>query len=286
MKDNIHDSSFDFEEQSAFFEELKVPYERDKKAVWEELSKKIEKEPNGKIVSFYWSKIAAAAVVLLVMTVSFMRFYETTIDCQGGEHLVYVLPDNSTVHLNAVSTIRYAPYWWRWKRSVSLKGEAFFKVEKGSSFVVSSKLGYTEVLGTSFNIYARGEDYKVYCKTGKVGVHTADSEQSIVLIPRERGLLQEDILRKEQEVRRERAIAWLNNEFYFDNMPLVKVLDELERQYDLKIVYDKTVFEGMVYGGFFSKRERIEPILEIIGANFGFSFVKENNKLYKLVLNM
>lgn len=285
MEDNIHKLSSEFEEQDEFFQHLKVPYKRDKQAVWEELNQTIEGKAKTKIIPLLLTKVGAAAAVIAILTVGFMRFYITTVESKRGEHLAHTLPDNSVVHLNAASSIRYAPYWWSWQRSVTLKGEAFFEVEKGSSFIVSSELGYTEVLGTSFNIYARNTDYRVFCKTGKVGVSTADLEQSIVLVPNERGVLRQDVLLKEKEENAETSTAWLNNKFHFNNMPLNQVLEELERQYDLKIEYDKGAFTMLEYVGFFDKGEKIDSTLKIVGETMGFTYIKENDQLYKLLPN-
>ena len=82
--------------------------------------------------------------------------------------MVVTLPDNSIVTLRGGSELSYAPYWWFADRSLQFEGEAFFDVEKGSSFTVQSDNGVTQVLGTSFSIYANDENYEVFCKTGKV----------------------------------------------------------------------------------------------------------------------
>ncbi|BDS12553.1 FecR family protein [Aureispira anguillae] len=285
MKDHKHESSSELEEQLKFFENLEIPYNRDKKAVWDEMTKKIEAIPPRKIVPLIWTRIAVAAVLIMTFSVAFMRFYTTTITCERGRHLAYTLPDNSTVQLNAASTISFAPYWWSFQRQVSLEGEAFFEVEKGSSFIVASELGYTEVLGTSFNIYARDTAYVVFCKTGKVGVHTTKDDQSLILTPSELGLLQKDVLKKQTAIDATISIGWLNNKFLFDNVNLVRVLEELERQYDAKINYEGVVSPDLMYGGFFDKTENIDTALEMIGANFGFSFIKVQENLYNVEIN-
>ena len=49
------------------------------------------------------------------------------------------LPDNSQVSLNALSSVTYNESSWDENRELTLNGEAFFKVEKGSTFEVKTK---------------------------------------------------------------------------------------------------------------------------------------------------
>jgi len=236
-----------FEEQLKLFENMEVPYKKTKEEVWVAISQKIAVPPTRRIISLNLTKWVAAALIIITSTLGFMRFYTTTIYTTNGEHLAYTLPDNSNLRLNAGSSISYAPYWWMFKRTLSLEGEAFFEVEKGSRFIVNSTLGYTEVLGTSFNIYARDTTYHVFCKTGKVGVYTADYEQSIVLSPNEKGILKNKVLTKEVEADEKSSMGWINNQFYFNNVNLVQVLEELERQYNVKIDFDREVLSKQVF---------------------------------------
>ncbi len=46
--------------------------------------------------------------------------------------------------------------------------EGFFKVQKGNKFIVHTPAGDVEVMGTSFNVFAREEASKVSCVTGKL----------------------------------------------------------------------------------------------------------------------
>ena len=100
-----------------------------------------------------------------------------------------ILPDGSIAQLNGSSTLKYHPYWWNISRNISLEGEAFFEVAKGSKFSVESKNGTTSVLGTSFNIYARSNQYEVVCVTGKVWVENATGEVSTIITPNQKAVL-------------------------------------------------------------------------------------------------
>ena len=176
-----------------FFKKIEVPFTKSKEDIWDTLSEKLEKDdfvqPKGKLISMAWYKVAAAVVIILLGSTSFMRIYTTTVFSEKGNHINHTLPDGSLVEINAASQISYHPYWWNIDRAVNLEGEAFFEVKKGSKFNVNSTYGNTEVLGTSFNIYARNHKYKVFCKTGKVSVSNNTSTVKLVITPREMAIL-------------------------------------------------------------------------------------------------
>src|SRR5690606_21045032 len=71
----------------------------------------------------------------------------------AGKKSIVTLSDGTKIYLNAESEIRYASEFSDSLRLVSLKGEAFFEVEKeGRPFVVEIEQTRVRVLGTSFNI--------------------------------------------------------------------------------------------------------------------------------------
>ena len=123
--------------------------------------------------------VAAASVAFLL----FFIFRDPTkvVLTENAQQLALSLPDGSKVKVNAATEIRYTPGKWKKERRIQLDGEAFFEVTKGESFVVETKLGNVEVLGTSFNVKSRDGIFEVSCRTGKVRVSSGDSRQ--VLTP-------------------------------------------------------------------------------------------------------
>jgi len=86
-----------------------------------------------------------------------------------------VLPDGSVVVLDQGAELRYNEAWD--SRELSLKGEAFFTVQKGAKFTVKTDQGTVSVLGTSFNVYADHANLQVECFTGKVKVTSGNTEE-------------------------------------------------------------------------------------------------------------
>ena len=202
---------------------LSIPYSKSREEIWETLSKEtVEKEPLTKPVRLMRRRLLrlAAMIVLVVGSGVILRYYHYTVVSAPGEMSAFYLPDGSEITLAAGSEASYYPLWWSVSRIVTLKGEAFFKVQKGEKFSVRSERGITSVLGTSFDIYARNDNYRVVCYTGKVNVEARKSNKQIVLTPGEKAEI--DLagdISFSKENKTGRYIAWLDNQFVFTSAP-------------------------------------------------------------------
>lgn len=266
----------DFEKE--VLSQLRLPSASPKEEVWEQLQGLLHATAPPTKVTPLWYWVAAASVAA-ALVMGFLRFYQTTIECPAGATLSQILPDGSEVHLNAGSSISYAPYWWEGNRRVQLEGEAFFKVKKGSSFQVQSKQGKTEVLGTSFNVYARAEDYTVVCQTGKVLV-TSPYQDSVYLLPQEKAIWRNQQLKKQAWHPQE--LAWREQAFSFDNRLLDRVVKELERQYAIEITLAPNLVKQYHYTGYFKKTKEPTAALEIITISLGLQFKQTAPNQYLL----
>lgn len=277
MENKEHDKDLTSTEEQALFSKLEFSYAKSKDDVWAALDDMLEDEPKEtvapeketKVIRMNWVSMSIAASMVLMLSYGlFARFYTKTIQVEAGQFASHTLPDGSQVHLNAVSTIRYAPYWWKFNRKVTLEGEAFFEVEKGERFSVHSDLGITEVLGTKFNIYARGLDYEVFCETGKVGVSNEYTGQ-VVLMPGE--LIRLNIEKPQKENAEEaidEVLAWRNNEFRYNTTPYSKVFTDLERHYDITIKLENDSIAENAHTGVMERPETAEDVFELLGLRY------------------
>ncbi|MDX8340608.1 FecR domain-containing protein [Draconibacterium sp. IB214405] len=258
----------------------KIKWEKSKADVWDELQRKIDDKPAYVIPKHQnWIQWAAAAVALIILGVGgVFSYYQTTIECQPGEHRVAELPDGSTVEMNAASKLVYYPLKWSLQRKLKFEGEGFFNVEKGSPFTVHSVNGTTRVLGTSFNIYARNENYRVTCLTGKVQV-TAPNDEKVILLPQNHVELEEGKLVVTKMFKTEKAISWKQNYFFFAGRPLKEVIDEIERQYAVTIKLDPQL-NNRNFGSNFSKQYSIEDVLDFVCKPMNLKFEKQANNVY------
>ncbi len=147
---------------------------------WKRVAKQMEKSANRRIykprrvsgqIYIGLTKIAAliAAVFIIGAIASYLIFMNyhslsgeifTEISAPHGSRSQVILPDRSTVWLNAGSKIRYQNDFNRNNRVVELEGEAYFDVVSNPRrpFVVSTEYLRVRAFGTAFNVKAYPED--------------------------------------------------------------------------------------------------------------------------------
>jgi transmembrane sensor len=175
----------------------------------------------------------AAAIFVLTLGITFvMKFFvPETQTANFGEKTTFSLPDNSEVVLNSGSEIHYKKWNWDNNRHLELKGEAYFRVAKGRRFEVQTSLGKVSVLGTQFNVKARKNRFDVVCYEGRVKVNYANTQ---ILLTHGQSVSFEN----GKQVKRN-VIAmqpeWMDNQICFYKENIKSLLDEVERQYNIKI---------------------------------------------------
>ncbi|MEM9985266.1 MAG: FecR domain-containing protein, partial [Bacteroidota bacterium] len=152
----------------------------------------------------------------------------TILLAQAGERLEGALPDGSSISLNAGSEVRYVPHQWDQHRRLELKGEAYFEVEKGSSFEVATELGIVTVLGTRFNVRARDGKLKVTCYEGRVRVKEGQYEVEI-----KAG--EEYNQAAAQAIDQVKKPSWTQDIINLTEATMSEVIAEMERQFDVTI---------------------------------------------------
>ena len=275
---NIHNDLM--EESAGLFSKGKIAWEKPESAVWQELSAKMETASKGRTYTMRTLlRYAAAAVFLLAVALGAVTFlYQKTIETLPGEQLTVLLPDGSEVEMNAASSIRYYPLKWKFNRTVQFSGEALFEVEKGKKFTVVSEKGTTQVLGTSFNIFSRDEEYQVTCLTGKVKV-TASNDKSVVLLPNTQVKLEEGKLIIQKNIQPENAVDWINNRFFFPGTPLKDVIDEIERRYGVTIKMTDELNDRN-FAGNFQKMYNVEQVLDFVCKTMQIQFEKQSENVF------
>ena len=159
-----------------------------------------------------------------------------TISTPRGKDYELVLSDGTVVLLNADSKITFPTRFTGNKRTVKLVGEAYFKVSKNKHrpFIVETGNLYTKVLGTEFNLKAYPHsDVNVTLIKGSVAVNAEGKE--VMLKPGENAEYSEYKDIEVTTVDTEGYIQWKDGYFYFDNVPLIDVVRDLGRWYNVNI---------------------------------------------------
>ncbi|HEX7585347.1 MAG TPA: FecR domain-containing protein [Prolixibacteraceae bacterium] len=256
---------------------FRVPQKRSKAETLEMLHSKMQQETAPKPVRnlrIYWSAAASIALIVLLSGIYFY-FTPTQIIADRGQHREYALPDGSNVTINADSKISYSKLSFTDKRILKLEGEAFFSVQKGKPFVVKTKLGDVEVLGTTLNVYARDKEFNVSCLTGKVKVSA--NGQSVIILPGEKAELVSGTLQKTSHILTTQMAGWRIGEFHFDNLPLISIFDEIERQFNVRITAKG--IENRFFTGSFSNKN-LNEVLETVCLPMKLKYeIKNGNKI-------
>lgn len=201
-----------------------------------------------------------AAVLILGFTLYFSFFYnpDQLVQTAIAEQTTITLPDASTVILNADSNIAYNNKNWDNDRSLTLKGEAFFKVAKGSKFEVLTTTGTVSVLGTEFTVTQRDDYFNVACYEGKVQV--TNNNNQVVLMPGDSYRILKGQV--EQYVQNAAAPSWIKDQSTFSGVPLWVVLKELERQYGVTITTNQ-VSQDVLFNGAFTHKDINQALKQI-----------------------
>ncbi|EFK36074.1 sigma factor regulatory protein, FecR/PupR family [Chryseobacterium gleum ATCC 35910] len=177
-----------------------------------------------------------------------------------------ILPDGTTVWLNAESKLKYPTKFAGAERLVELEGEGYFEVAHNASrpFIVESKGQRVKVLGTKFNInsYTNEEYTRTTLISGSVELRNLQNELMVRLKPGEQGrfvLGGIDVKKVDPET----FIGWTDNEFQFNGAQLVEVLRQLERWYDIDVDY-QNVPNAKVYATI-SRDKKLTSVLFALG---------------------
>ncbi len=251
----------------------------EKKQLWDGISNRISDRPKTKTLSLRVWLHSAAAAILLLISLGVYHLNNIEVTSLSAQHIKHYLPDSSLVELNAGSKITYNKIMWRIKRDVEMKGEAYFKVKKGEKFSVKANDIKISVLGTSFNVYARTEESRVECFTGKVKVHFAQQKKPNILT---KGMGVKKVNNKINAFTHytHKKPSWITGEFHFNNASYLKVFNELERQFNIRIP-NKERFADKTYTGYFINSD-LETAFEMTLTSISCSYTKEADN-YKIV---
>ena len=220
---------------------------------------------------------SAAAVLVVALGLLYVMTLSSQHQTSFGEQLAVLLPDNSSVKLNANSKLEYKTLNWKSNRTLELEGEAFFDVEKGQSFKVFTNLGLVEVLGTEFNVISRDAYFEVQCMEGKVRVSSNTLNKEVILLPGDAVRVVNNIL-EEWDFNLDES-NWTLGETTFFNTPISQVLLALENQFQIK--FDKTNIDlNKRFTGAFTHKN-LNLALKTVSGPMGISYTvdKENNTI-------
>lgn len=233
-----------------------------------------------------WKYAAAVLLILACGTGYFLSSGRTndeipctTVRVAHGKQERLTLPDGTKVILNAGTAFSCPQSFRGEKRTVQLDGEAFFDVARNRSkpFVVQTGDADIEVLGTSFNVKAYGEDefIAVTVESGKVKVNMEDAMMQ--LLPGEQLFFDKignEVYRNRENTGKTKS--WISGYLYFNKTPVQSVINELMRRYDCVIEFEGGKIPGEYLSGVHDNKT-LEAVLNSIHYTTGIKYRKEEN---------
>jgi ferric-dicitrate binding protein FerR (iron transport regulator) len=172
-----------------------------------------------------------------------------TMTTPKGRQFQLMLPDGTKVWLNAASSIHFPIAFTGNTRSVDITGEAYFEVaqDKRKPFHVKFKApvggeGEVEVLGTHFNINSYSDEATANTTLLEGSVRIIHGSARSMLQPGQQAQLSTtQTIRIINNADIEKIMAWKNGVFDFQDATLEEVMRQLQRWYDIEVVYEKDV---------------------------------------------
>lgn len=181
-----------------------------------------------------------------------------TMTTPKGRQFQLSLPDGTKVWLNAASSIRFPTAFSGKERQVQVTGEAYFEIAENAKMPFRATIGHQEeieVLGTHFNInaYENEAAIKTTLLEGKIKVVKGlNSPAGTILQPGQQAVVRPDDPTNAtipvQAADIDKVMAWKNGIFNFEGASVREVMNQLERWYDITVIYEKDVPDIKFFG--------------------------------------
>lgn len=267
---------------------LTATSEEDSERVWDEvILKRISERKRIRFKSI----VRNAAAVILILGFGALAQYivseqwqnhqyysaDASVNVPLGQMTDVVLPDGTTVQLNSGSKLLYSGNFSNGKRIVTLKGEAFFHVAKDKKhpFVVETQFLDFKVYGTSFNVQAYPDESETNTTLveGSLGVLDKSGTEYTRLVPGENITYHKNTRRLEvKKVKLDLYTSWRNGLITFRNESLKNIAKDLERWYNVKIVFKDQKLKDELYYGTIMKNKPIDQILDAFKLTSGIQY--------------
>lgn len=261
-----------------------------------------------------WRKYAtwAAAAAILVCTATWFLSSRmggpgavtspSEVLVKNGSKTRVLLPDGTTVWLNAGSKLTYGRDFGGTSREVDLAGEGFFDVAKDPErpFIIRTSRMNIRVLGTRFNLRAYPNDHSAEAALiqGSIEVSLSSRPQErFVLKPNEKIVVRDSdtaqpgapqpvrepimAIRHLQYEPADSSLAetsWMDNKLVFTDETFAEVALKMERWYNIPIRFSDPETARLRFTGSFEK-ESVEQALRAMSITAPFRYNIQDNEI-------
>lgn len=259
----------------------------------------------------YWQQgLAFCLLFVFVAVVQFNQGANATYTTAIGEQQTVQLDDGTVVILNTDTKVKVA--YTDQRRAIYLSyGEAHFEVAHNPDipFEVFAGQGKVRAVGTAFTVYLKSDDVEVVVTEGTVEILPTDTEKpeppTQANAPQATQILAQATTSPEQITAGNIAtydrhtaehvmqtalgenkdkLSWHKGLLVFRNEPLEKVIAEVNRYTELKVVIPDQSIRSMKVGGFF-KVSDINSVFVALEEGFDIHAVAVSEGLIYLVHN-
>lgn len=187
-----------------------------------------------------------------------------------GRQFQILLPDGTKVWLNAASSLRYPTAFSGSNREVEVTGEVYFEVAKNAHqpFIIHlNNQTKIQVLGTHFNVnaYSNEAAIRTTLVEGSIKIvsgASAEGAPSVVLHPGQQAQIDnaKGGMKVMSNVDVDKVTAWKSGLFNFEDSGLEEVMRQVERWYDIEVVYEKNI-PDIRFGGKLSNDVSLSGLL-------------------------
>lgn len=193
-----------------------------------------------------------------------------TLTIPRGQNYKVTLADGTEVWLNTDSKFSYPSKFTGGERRVSLQGEAYFKVKHDTQhpFIVEANGVETKVLGTEFNVRSYGKNNsQVTLIKGSVEVKSRDHQASRVrLVPGQEAKLNTDGSFDMAEVDIDSYVYWKEGFFYFDNVDLASIMQDIGRWYNLNVVFQNEQVKSYKMHFLADRKDGVQRVIKLLNS--------------------
>lgn len=198
-----------------------------------------------------------------------------------GKDYKITLSDGTEVWLNSATTLQF-PFRFTGKtREIIINGEAYLKVARHvrQPFLVHTKHGTVQVLGTSFNI----NDYdsgvvKVALVEGAVRLKAGDRDVAIKPGKEAVYIVNKGI--KVQAFDEEDVLAWRSGKYYFYDATLQEIISVLPRWYGIRVVIDNPSLSRERFTGMMDRNKPVQKFLDALSKTMKITYDLDNDILH------
>jgi transmembrane sensor len=288
--------------------------EPDFKQIFEKIQLNITESQPAEVLSgsekkprpFYIQFLKIAAILIPIFMLGGVLSYFVLGNKPNPEHITYteirapygarteiVLPDGSTVWLNAGSKIKYMNTFNRDNREIKLNGEAYFKVAKNAGLPFDVKTGELNILavGTEFNVKSYDDEdiIETTLVEGKIAIKQDRKQKgSVFLEPHQQAVymkynknltvknmtaikeakpevlkFRKGIIYIAEKIDPQPIVAWKDNRLILKGEELSSLVIKLERKYDVSFVFASEKLKAFRFSGTL-ENETLTQVLDVI----------------------